>query len=819
MLQLAANIYDATNPKTNGFDYPSVFRPVFNANIAAGVTNIWISGYVEVTTNKDYNNSTYSLGFPTDLPSILSSIASGSNNLNIYSIPWVIGAKKYLPNFNQISMESFTALSRKAIITKPSLVAAMSTWQTNIQYVLSISNALMAQAWNSYMAPYPRAVDIGVSNNLITTLSNQNALIQLSLSQPPPAVMPNPSSGYFGLQPSISVPAFGWPGTGGNLTSNIAATFEIPLTPSSAWTNFLPAAYLNTNGTFVISPDPFAVEIPTGPSSFPMPQFNLTVSNRLRFVMVDHLTGRVIDYVQLDGMGGQRGLTSSNELYGGDDWGPGGVWDTNRQPQNSTNTADPLQSVINQIEVSENGPNWSVPNYSTPVTEADWNWSQTGIPGYSTPTAAATAFKEFMLEETNLNSLLQMQVPFTPTRSVCVYYTWQANDPLVHYTLPDLTDLVDSSNSVTTNWVVTNILLGNLGQLNQRYMPWGGSINGGNPSYDINLTLLDPLVTDSDAWQFPDTKLPSIGWLGRVHRGTPWQTVYMKSSPADPTQWQNWTGNTVLFTNGTNVVFDSTNSMPTNDWAIFDLFTAAPNDNATRGQLSVNQTNYAAWAALLDGVIVLTNDPVNGLTNFAIDPNANAARLYAIIANIANIRSNMAVPVILNGVVTNLPTGVFTRIGDILAAPRLSVNSPFLDVGDPSNPTQLNDAAYEWLPQQIMSLLRVGQPRYVIYAYGQSLKPADRSIVPGGQFYGTCTNYQITGEVATRTVVRFEQNPVYTSVNNPGNPLNPTRNPAMPGQIYYTNSILTNHVQTFLPLNGQPPPRAVIESYTVLPPQ
>ena len=40
------------------------------------------------------------------------------------------------------------------------------------------------------------------------------------------------------------------------------------------------------------------------------------------------------------------------------------------------------------------------------------------------------------------------------------------------------------------------------------------------------------------------------------------------------------------------------------------MFTTALNDNATRGQLSINQPpNLAAWSAVLSGVIVLTNKP------------------------------------------------------------------------------------------------------------------------------------------------------------------------------------------------------------------
>ena len=106
--------------------------------------------------------------------------------------------------------------------------------------------------------------------------------------------------------------------------------------------------------------------------------------------------------------------------------------------------------------------------------------------------------------------------------------------------------------------------------------------------------------------------------------------------------------------------------------------------------------------------------------------------------------------------------------------------------------SQLTDAVYERIPQQILSLLRVGTPRYVIFAYGQSLNAADHSIVQtslGGQIFGMCTNYQITGEVATRTVVRFEK---------------PLRSPWLQSR---GNLIVPSFAG------------AVIESYNVLPPE
>ena len=75
----------------------------------------------------------------------------------------------------------------------------------------------------------------------------------------------------------------------------------------------------------------------------------------------------------------------------------------------------------------------------------------------------------------------------------------------------------------------------------------------------------------SDDWDFPTNKLPNIGWLGRVHRGTPWQTIYLKSHLAfddalkkqtralTPQEWAAWSG--------------SFGTHPTNDWKFLDLFT------------------------------------------------------------------------------------------------------------------------------------------------------------------------------------------------------------------------------------------------------
>jgi hypothetical protein len=135
------------------------------------------------------------------------------------------------------------------------------------------------------------------------------------------------------------------------------------------------------------------------------------------------------------------------------------------------------------------------------------------------------------------------------------------------------------------------------------------------------------------------------------------------------------------------------------------------------------------------------------------------------------------------------PGGNFKHLGDILSVPELSTNSPFLNL---ASATQLqkgiNDAVYEWLPQQVMGLLRTGEPRFVVYSFGQTLRPARNSLyLGGGAFNGMCTNYQVTAEVATRTVLRVEGSPDPAHANHP----NPAR---------------------------RYPPRIVVENFNLLPP-
>src|SRR5439155_4438545 len=117
-------------------------------------------------------------------------------------------------------------------------------------------------------------------------------------------------------------------------------------------------------------------------------------------------------------------------------------------------------------------------------------------------------------------------------------------------------------------------------------------------------------------------------------RGTPWQTIYLKAGIAPRESW--------LMPNGPSTSMDA---HPTNDWRILDLFTAALHPNATRGQLSVNQTNLAAWSAVLSGVAatkikaqVRTADPER-IDHF-IEPAAIDPAVMQIFEGISRTREN-----------------------------------------------------------------------------------------------------------------------------------------------------------------------------------
>jgi hypothetical protein len=792
VLQLAANIYDATTNNTFalGLNYPSVFRPTFLRTNQNGFANVYVNGYQPVFSVS--GTSDPQLNQPIDATGLLlgTSVANyGINGINVYGVPWIIGAKKGFPNFNEFSMQDVVQITRKLQVSRLNTNSLPN--MTNQMYVFSITNSLGIECWNSYTNSYPSTnnFQIFVRNNLSMQMSNGASSFLLG----------NPVYLYQFNQ-ATTVPV--WPGNSfilpfyTNLTVLTNSVYDFA-------GSFIPVGRNPNPPTFAnITPSFFA----------PFPQTLLYLTNQLQVFMLDG--NHVIDYVHFSGPPSVRNLSSefqnTNSAFSGNDvYYTNGVWSLALTPNSIP------WGIQNQIDISigqhQDLTYWNY-NNTTVQSEID------GFLHFLNPTNSSLfGTQSNFLYSTNL----AVQVPYTPTITTYEYTTWQANDPLVHYLQSDLNYSgydTASGHEVTTgiHQPSTAAILPDIGKVNARYQPWGVNKQFNSNQYDqspYNLAFKDPLVSQSDIWDFTTNKFPTVGWLGRVHRGTPWQTVYLKASDIlreNNTFLQNIGTNTWELWSGNNNIFDAVNTAPLQDRLLFDIFTTAPNDNATRGQLSINVgagpggTNgpsLAAWSAVFSGMVALTNTTLIPLrfpqTNLPviIQPAGPAVVNSALGQLVVGINNARATFTNADGLV-----GVFEHVGDILSTLQLTEASPFLNTnyftlnGDISGKIPgseqllygISDEMYEWLPQQAMSLLHASSaPRYVIYSYGQTLKPAVNGIVTGGPFFGMVANYQIAAEIATRAVVRVEG---ITGAD--GTPLPPS----------------------------QAHPHIVIESYNILPP-
>ena len=786
VLQLAANIYDAS---VTNF-YPSVFRPLFTRINK----NVYVSGYTNVSFVSSSSDPQLFIQNQNDAGTF-STLSGNVFNvpINIYGIPWIIGAKKGLPNFNEFSMQDVVQMTRLLQVKKPAPNASPNA--TNQMYLFGITNSLGVEFWNSYTNGYSNQVQVVVNDSLT---------MQMALTNGTFLALPfNPNPSFFAL--NIFTNVIIWPGR----------SFVLPLNTNVM---FLPNSqydFKNERFDYVgDNPDPSFGSI-TPYALANLPQMLLQVTNRIQAFVLDG--NHVIDYVSFAGPQSTRNLnseifnTNTTVIASPDSYFTNLIWST--APDGLGN---PL-GVDSQIGLSDGSIALKMTAEGQPLAPY---WKS--APGWNTSVGAEIDGFRYFLNPANailygtsrdflasISTNLAVQVPYAPTISTYEYISWQANDPLVHYLQSDLyfsgADPKNASSGIQTGvhqMAVTTTslpLLPDLGLVNVRYEPWGITPPTTGPessqaNYDqnpFNLAFKDPLMTQSDNWDFPTNKYPTVGWLGRVHRGTPWQTVYLKAhnilkENVGTNTWAIWTGN---YSN----VVDAANSAPTQDRLLFDIFTTAINDNASRGRLSVNvaanskdpAAGLAAWSALFSGMVALTNTTTfpqfSPLINLPViiqpaGPAGTNSLLGQIVVGINNMRAAISNS---DGVV-----GAFEHVGEILATPQLTEASPFLNTnsvigatGKPIAGSQqplygISDEMYEWLPQQTLSLLSASAaPSYVIYCYGQALKPAPNGVVTGGPNlangvspFGMVTNYQVVAETATRVVVQFQPVVVTNSV-------------------------------------------------------
>ena len=279
------------------------------------------------------------------------------------------------------------------------------------------------------------------------------------------------------------------------------------------------------------------------------------------------------------------------------------------------------------------------------------------------------------------NTNLVQQAPYTPTRSSWEYTSWQANDPLVHYLASDLNCITRDSGISRADYLPNSHFPNpDLNTTGVHYQPWGRNAQmvqiGGVNTDAYSLAIRDPLVWYPDSWSFPVNQGWNLNWLGRIHRGTPWQTLYLKSTNIDTNTWSAWSG--------VSSSDDTTLTAPVADWHLIGLLQAILNTNDLLTQFSASNPNPAAWSALMQGFDVMTN------TTWM--PASYVTPAY----DTALVSSNSTQAASLAMAICSAQTEGIHEIGALLSIPELTEHSPWLNWNN-SAQTQyaISDDAYE----------------------------------------------------------------------------------------------------------------------------
>jgi hypothetical protein len=375
LLQSAANDYDATTPATN---FPSVFRPVFSWQ----TNTLFIVGYTCVTT--DFY-AQIGCGFKAISDPTITA------NDNVWGIPWVVGAKGQTPAFNEYCYSSEVIVERDLLFVRyPAAPAGQydiyrPPQYTNQFYIMSVSNIFGAEAWNFYPTTFTNSVTLVVSNQVSVTMTNNY---------------------NFGTNMVFDA-ATNW-----TIDSWPAGGFMIPLFTN---TTSLPFSYWSESTEQFVT-----LSAPNGflasdfqQTGWPVHVWTLNITNNLMYALVDNGTGRVLDFVNLGAFGSSLNINQTlanifSEL-------PFNVWTV--APATDAPNSPMSEGALNQIVIGmeeslefldsllglSGGYPGSVGIFSAPF----------GVPSGAPVLGPAYA------------SFIQS----------C---SWQAGNPMVHYTIGDL---------------------------------------------------------------------------------------------------------------------------------------------------------------------------------------------------------------------------------------------------------------------------------------------------------------------------------------------------------------------------------------------
>ncbi len=428
-------IYSPTNPAA-GYSASIHFllqSAADMADAATGTTNypsvfrplfswqngdLFIAGYTCVTTDFD---AQIGYGFKAlNDPTI-------STNDNVWGIPWVIGTKDWIPAFNEYCYSSEILVARELLFSRHlfpngQAITNLPPQYTNQFYIFSISNAFGAEAWNFGTSVLTNSMTVVFSNEISVTITNNYDF---------------GTNEAFDSATNLQIDSWpGWLGIGklgGFIIPFFTNTISLPV---SYWsesirqfvalgnpTNFLPSDWAQTG--------------------WPVHEWTLNITNNLIYALIDNSSGRVLDFVNLGAFGSSVNLTGTLNAYSPspDPWVVAPADDDPDSPMSD----GMLDQILEGIDQS--------PRFF---------YSLLGLTG-GFPSSVAT-FSD----------------PYTATADLVQSCSWQAGNPMVHYTVEDLTDprLGPQVVVLFEPQATIPISLGNLGETNPDYN--SGALEGFN---------------------------------------------------------------------------------------------------------------------------------------------------------------------------------------------------------------------------------------------------------------------------------------------------------------------------------------------------
>jgi len=521
VLQVAANLVDATTNRGDAYPhFPTVFRPYLRREVAGGQTNIYVAGHqlqddVEpaVASAEAFvrRSSYWDLSEPAVIDQIPAQPDPALTQPLTLGLPLVLGAKQGLPNFNEFALETSVYLERRLQLRRSTVNSLPN--QTNEFYVIGVSNVFAVEAWNSYQAAYPRPLTLAVEVDFDMAMLSTNSASG-TLQTWPPVVGPGSRPVATNFMASLTLPASNW----------IGRQFQVPLLTNHLFLSnsiWQPTQYPR----FTPAPTNSFTLVPLTPNQFHIPDWILALTNRVRFVVLDG--GRIIDYANLDRMIWSTNLIDAMTLSGG----AGGVsfgsqiWDMQRH-SGTEDLSDLTEGSWKQLMISLG---------FMPISDTAWRSYSVSSPFGSDRDLAIDAFRRFaqgmpqigfpgrfpVLDPTGLIAV----APFTPAVRLEIRRTFEVNDPFVHATAADVSPPPGANDPMVLPGGVgfpQTQRLPNIGRVNKRHTPWWSS----DDPVTTAEAFRDPSVTESDAWQFAVGNALNHGWFDRIHRGTPWQTIY-----------------------------------------------------------------------------------------------------------------------------------------------------------------------------------------------------------------------------------------------------------------------------------------------------